>query len=190
MLKAIGKFIDTLPLAHLLSLEEAQSDTVAIEVDRFYDVYDLHNFQFIMRAVTASGAETQTELPQELSADGNYVHLTWNISSLFTTEAGTLFLDLVAYCYDGTGANPETDPPDQIIRYQLPPVEIRDIPKGVSEATDEDSYTAFWTQVRTLLNTHTQQIEALQNRIAVMTQEEYDELENPDPNVIYILTEE
>lgn len=190
MLKAIGKFIDTLPLAHLLSMEESQSDTVAIEVDRFYDVHDLHHFVFVMRAVTESGAETQAELAQELSPDGNYIHLTWNISSLFTAEAGMLFLDLVAYCYDGTGANPETDPPDQIIRYQLPPVQIRNIPKGVSEATDEDSYTAFWTQVRTLLNTHSQQIQNLQNRIQIMTQAQYDALENPDPNVVYILTEE
>ena len=187
MLKAIGKMIDTLPLAHLLSLEEAKSDTIAIEVDRFYDIHDLHNFQFVMRAVTESGTETQTDLTQELSADGNYIHLTWNISSLFTTEAGTLFLDLVAYCYDG--GNPNTDPPDKIIRYQLPAVEIRDIPKGISEATDEESYTAFWTQVRTLLTAHTQQIQTLQNRIQVMTQAQYNALEHPDPNVIYVLTE-
>ena len=40
MLKAIGKFIDTLPLMHLLSKGETLSDTVTIEVDRFYDVHD------------------------------------------------------------------------------------------------------------------------------------------------------
>lgn len=129
MLKAIGKFIDTLPLMHLLSKGETLSDTVAIEVDRFYDVHDLHDFKFIMRAVTESGTEMQTELFQELSPDGNYVHLTWPVGSAFTAEAGSLFLDLFACCYDA-GSNPDTNPPDKLIRYQLPPVEIRDIPQN------------------------------------------------------------
>lgn len=30
---------------------------------------------------------------------------------------------------------------------------------------------------------------ALQNRIVIMTQAEYDALENPDPNTLYVLTE-
>lgn len=179
MLKAIGKYIDTLPLTNLLSFGEKKADTVPIEVDRFYDALDLSEFTFMMRGVTESGAETQTELQKMVSSDGNYIQLTWHIGSLFTAEPGRLFLDLYAYHYEAD--TPGSDPPDEVIRYQLPPVEIREIPEAVREATDEESYEAFWPQVK-------RAITALENRIQVMTQTEYDELEDPDPDVIYILT--
>ncbi len=181
MLKAIGKYIDTLPLTNLISFGEKKADVVPIEVDRFYDSLDLAEFTFMMRGVTESGAETQTELQKMASSDGNYIHLTWYIGSLFTAEPGRLFLDLYAYRYEPD--TPGTEPPDEMIRYQLPPVEIRKIPEGTREATDKESYEAFWPQVK-------RAITALEHRIQIMTREEYDELEDPDPDVIYILTEE
>ena len=49
MLKAIGKYIDTLPLTNLISSGEKKADTVPIEVDRFYDALDLSEFTFMMR---------------------------------------------------------------------------------------------------------------------------------------------
>ncbi|MBR7085113.1 MAG: hypothetical protein IKI37_08050, partial [Oscillospiraceae bacterium] len=55
--------------------------------------------------------------------------LIWNVSRAFTSEAGTLFLDLFAYQYHDPAADPSETPPDYLIRYQLPPIEIRDIPK-------------------------------------------------------------
>ncbi len=198
MLKAIGKFIDTLPLKHLLSLEESQADTVIIEVDRYYNHHDLMNFVFVMRGVTESGTETQTELAASGFADEDTIRLTWNISSLFTTEPGTLFLDLLAYQYEDPETDASQNPPDYILRYQLPPVQIRDIPKGTSEATDQDNYTAFWIQVKTALSNlqtavaaQSAQIQELQNRISilVMTKAEYDELDPPDPNTLYVLTD-
>lgn len=189
MLKAIGKYIDTLPLKRLLSVEETRADTALIEVDRYYNHHDLSLFTFIMRGVTESGTETQTELSKTLTEDGNFLHLTWNISSLFTTAPGNLFLDLTAYYYIHPDMA-ETAPPDFVMRYQLPAIEVRDVPRGTSEATDGDNYTAFWTQVRTALAEHTAQIQQLQEHpIEVMTQAEYDALENPSADTVYILTE-
>ncbi|MBR1529780.1 MAG: hypothetical protein IJ642_10830 [Oscillospiraceae bacterium] len=190
MLKANGKFIDTLPLRNLLSLEESKADTVIIQVDRYHHAHDLYHFIFVMRGITESGKETQKVLIKRLDESENYINLIWNISGLFTSEAGKLFLDLTAYQYE----NPETDtsqnPPDYLLHYQLPAIEIRDIPKGTSQATDAESYTAFWTQVLETLTQHTSQIQALQNRITIqaMTQAAYDALENPDPQVLYIIT--
>lgn len=200
MLKAIGKYIDTLPLARLISREENGADSVIIEVDRYYGVHDLSEFTFVMRGVTESGAETQTELVSNLTKDEENLHLVWKIGSLFTAEAGTLFLDLVAYHHE----------PEVILRYQLPSVEIRDIPEGKSEATDQESYTAFWTEIREKINSldtsvnvqgtimrdlattvgsHITQIDELEHRIQilVMTQAEYEALETPDERTLYVL---
>lgn len=206
MLKAIGKFIDTLPLRNLISLEEANADTVTIEVDRFHDSLDLADFIFIMRGVMPSGAETRSVLEKSLSEDGNYLYLTWHIGSLFTTEAGSLFLDLMAY-----QNNPESNQPEHLLRYQLPAVEVRDIPTGVGNASDGENYTNLWLDVnarleafqdtlgtqgdriRSILSAvgeHTTVIEELKNRIEilVMSQEDYDALDSPDDRVLYVLT--
>jgi len=191
MLKANGKFIDTLPLRHLLSLEEAGMDTVVIQVDRYHDARDLYQFTFVMRGVTESGKESQSTLVKRLDDSEKYINLTWNISSLFTSEAGTLFLDLTAYQYADPETDPAQNPPDYLLHYQLPAVEIRNIPKGTSQATDAESYTAFWTQVLETLTQHSAQIQALQNRIQIqaMTQAEYNALENPDSQTVYVLTD-
>lgn len=148
MLKANGKFIDTLPIKHLLSLNEAKADTVIIQVDRYHDTHDLYDFVFVMRSVTESGAETQAELTKLLSNDEEHIFLIWNIDSLFTAEAGKLFLDLTAYQYSSQETDVVENPPDYLMRYQLPAVEIRDIPEGTGEASDDESYTAFWTEIR------------------------------------------
>ncbi len=210
MLKAIGKFIDTLPLKHLLSLDESGTDTVKIEVDRFHGQLDLSVFTFVMRGVSPSGTESLSQLTVEVSEDEQLLTLTWHISRSFTAESGTLFLDLLAYQY--TVHDPsEEQPPDFLLRYQLPPVEIRNIPEGSGKAPDEESYTAFWVQVKerlkelensvgeqgerirtifSALNAQSTQILELQDRIKllVMTQEEYDNLSSYDPNIVYVLT--
>ena len=129
MLKANGKFIDTLPLRNLFSLGEHYSDTITIEVDSSYENLDLSGFTFVMRAVTPSGEEVKTILPKIAPDDDRYLWLIWNVSRAFTSEAGTLFLDLFAYQYHDPAADPSETPPDYLIRYQLPPIEIRDIPK-------------------------------------------------------------
>ena len=66
VLKAIGKYIDTLPINDLLSQEEVLADSVVFEVGRFYNGYDLAEFTFFMRGVTESRGETQTELTMEV----------------------------------------------------------------------------------------------------------------------------
>ena len=49
VLKAIGKYIDTLPIHDLLRQEEQLADDVTIEIDRFYGRHDLAEFRFFMR---------------------------------------------------------------------------------------------------------------------------------------------
>lgn len=197
MLKAIGKYIDTLPLKGLLSQEESRVDFVIIEVDRFYDEMDLADFTFVMRGVTESGAETEVVLQKrELS---KVIRLVWEIGRLFTAEAGKLSLDLVAYCYQ----NPETDrtqnAPDYVLRYQLPPIEIRGLPDGHYEQSEPEGSVTAMAQFREALaqlqandTAQANQILDLQNRIkiAVLTQSEYDLLENPDSQTLYVIKDE
>ncbi len=134
MLKANGKFIDTLPLKNLFSLNEHCADMITIEVDSSYKNLNLSNFTFVMRAVTPSGAEIETTLLKIAPDDDSILWLVWEVSREFTNEAGTLFLDLYAYKYDDPTADPTETPPDYLLRYQLPPIEIREIPQ--TSATD------------------------------------------------------
>ena len=136
LLKANGKLIDTLPMKHLLSVGEASADIIVFQVDRYYNAKDLYDFTFVMRGVTESGTEASAVLVKRLSEDEEYINLIWNISGAFTAEAGQLFLDLRAYQY----TNPETDvtqnPPDCLLRYQLPAVEVREIPESQNQNTE------------------------------------------------------
>ncbi len=144
MLKAIGKYIDTMPIHHLLSQEEARADTVTIEVDRYHDGLDLSGFLFLMRGVTPSGGETESFLLKEVHEDT--ITLTWEIGAKFTQEAGKLELDLVAYQY-AEEADPEVDAPDHLLRFQLPPINVRGLPTA-EHILDERSYTNFLLTVR------------------------------------------
>ena len=116
MLKANGKYIDTMPVQQLFSQEEARADTIAIEVDRYYGAHDLAEFLFIMRGITPSGGETEAVLTKEIGEE--VIRLSWEVGPKFTEEAGTLALDLFAYRYEEE-ADPEEDPPDYLLRYQL-----------------------------------------------------------------------
>jgi hypothetical protein len=148
VLKAVGKYIDTLPITELLSQEEALADTVVFEVDRFHGSHDLSEFTFIMRGITESGGETETEL--SVDVEEQVLRLTWEISALFTAEAGTLALDLMAVRY-GEGQDPSENPPTYVLRYQLPPVQVRGLPDADS-VLDSQSYTAFLLEVRASAN--------------------------------------
>ncbi|MBR3629506.1 MAG: hypothetical protein IKN55_03430 [Oscillospiraceae bacterium] len=125
MLKADGKYIDTLPVQQLLSQEEARVDRITIEVDRYYGTHDLADFLFVMRGILPSGGETEAVLEKE--TDEDVIRLCWEVGPGFTQEAGTLVLDLFAYRYE-EAADPDEDPPDYLLRYQLPPVQVRAVP--------------------------------------------------------------
>ncbi len=211
MLKAVGKYIDTLPLARLFSQEEDSVDQIIIEVDRYYGTHDLSDFTFIMRGITESGGETETELEKEVLE--SVLHLTWNVNHLFTTEAGTLSLDLLAYAYQNGEAEQHQTTPDYLLRYQLPPVEVRGLPEN-DHVLEGQSYTNLLIQINetiaalgdisqiySALSAHQRQLthhegvlELLQEEvssipeISIMTQAQYDALENPDASVLYILT--
>lgn len=207
MLKAKGKFIDTLPVQQLLSREEARVDTISIEVDRFYGTHDLADFLFVMRGITESGGETEAVLTKTVGEDT--ITLQWEVGPRFTQEAGRLALDLFCYRYEEE-ADPEEDPPDYLLRYQLPPVQVRELPDG-SHVLDETSYTAFLLKVRTVaaeaitditaatgsvhralaqMNTT---ISTLQTRvnaippIVILTQAAYDALAVKDPDTLYVI---
>lgn len=157
MLKAVGKYIDTLPIGQLISQEEMGADTVLIEVDRFYNGRDLKDLTFLMRGVTTSGGETETLLEKEVQE--SVIRLRWTVGGDFTKEKGELQLDLVACSY-AEGSDPETDAPDCILRYQLPPVQVRGLPDN-EEILDTKSYTIFLLQVRETAEQTITQIEQL-----------------------------
>lgn len=144
MLKAIGKYIDTMPVQKLLSQEEARADSVIIEVDRFHGDHDLADFLFIMRGITESGGEAETTLSKFVN--DNTIRLTWEIGPAFTKEAGELALDLFAYRYEEM-ADSTVDAPDYLLRYQLPAIQVRGLPDG-THVLDEQSYTAFLLMIR------------------------------------------
>lgn len=148
VLKAIGKFIDTLPIKELFSQEEHLADTVTFEVDRFHNGQDLAEFAFFIRGVTESGGETQTALDQETDAETLRLH--WHVNDKFTAEAGTLALDLYGCCY-AQDADPLTDPPACIIRYQLPAVQVHGLPESGS-ILESHSYTDFLLEVKAAAN--------------------------------------
>ena len=200
MLKANGKYIDTMPVQQLFSQEEARADTIAIEVDRYYGAHDLAEFLFIMRGITPSGGETEAVLTKEIGEE--VIRLSWEVGPKFTEEAGTLALDLFAYRYEEE-ADPEEDPPDYLLRYQLPPVQVRSLPDG-SHVLDEQSYTAFLLEVRATAEQALEDIgsaegevhlalDAMQDEIdaippiVILTQAEYDALPSPDPGTLYVI---
>ncbi len=145
LLKANGKCIDTLPISSLFTQEEAYADTIVFEVDRHYNGMDLAEFAFTMRGVTESGGEAQSEL--QVTVDEEVLQLRWNVSEQFTAEGGTLQLDLLAVKYDDSEADPAADAPDHILRYQLPPVQVRALPDS-DRVMDNASYTAFLLEVK------------------------------------------
>lgn len=198
LLKANGKFIDTLPLKGLIAQQECNADFVTIELDRYYRSLDLSKFQFVMRSVTESGAETQVILERtELSS---VIHLLWRIDRSFTAESGKLLLELIGYRYLNTEVDYTQTLPDYVLRYQLPPIEVRGLIKGNHEPEESDSNNSVITMIQfkeALVNlqenmtTQVNQIQELQDRIKiiVLTQEEYDAIENPDENqqILYII---
>lgn len=157
ILKAIGKCIDTMPIANLLSQEERLADTITFEVDRYHNGMDLADFTFILRGVTESGGETQTTLVTEVQED--VLRLRWDINDKFTVEAGTLALDLFAYSYD-EGADAANEPPTCILRYQLPPVQVRGLPESDS-ILETHSYTDFLLEVKAAANDAIAAMEAI-----------------------------
>lgn len=207
MLKANGKFIDTLPLQQLLSQEESRVDTVAIEVDRYYGTHDLADFLFVMRGVTPSGGETEAALTKTVGDDT--ITLSWEIGPKFTQEPGRLALDLFAYRYEEE-ADPEEDPPDYLLRYQLPAVQVRPLPDS-SHVLDEQSYTAFLLEVRNTAEAALEEIgsetgavhEQLSSmgttlyalflrvnamtKIEILTQAAYDALEEKKASTLYVI---
>lgn len=154
MLKAIGKFIDTTSIQELFSQEEARSDTVVIEVDRYYNSHDLSEFKFVLRGITESGGEAEVYLPM-LKLERT-IWLSWTITPAFTKEAGKLALDLFAYRYE-ENADPEEDAPDYLVRYQLPPIHVKGLPDG-THALNEKSYTSFLLQMRSAAEAFLQEI--------------------------------
>lgn len=177
MLKANGKYIDTLPVQQMFSQEENRADTITIEVDRFYGTHDLADFLFVMRGITESGGETEVFLGKTVGE--KTIQLTWEVSAGFTKESGTLALDMFAYRYEEE-ADVTESAPDYLLRYQLPPVQVRELPDG-SHKLDEQSYTAFLLKVR---ETAEQAIE----EITSATGEVQSELKRLDRVVEYVNT--
>ncbi len=162
VLKAIGKWIDTMPISELFSQEEQRADTVTFEVDRFYNGYDLAEFTFFMRGVTESRGETQTELTMEVQEE--VLRLCWRIGGSFTAEAGRLSLDLYG-CLYAANAEPSVEAPEAVIRYQLPPVQVRALPESEG-ILDSQSYTEFLLEVRAAANDAIGMIEQVQSEFA------------------------
>ncbi len=209
VLKAIGKWIDTLPIRDLLSQEEAMADAVTFEIDRFHDGEDLAEFGFWMRGVTESGGETESPLTMEMLE--NVIRLQWLVNGNFTVEAGTLALDLYG-CRYAEDADPAEDTPDCIIRFQLPAIYVRGLPESES-VLERHSYTDFLLEVKGAVNDgiamieaetaafeekipdYDTQLTAMEHRmdamipILVMTEAEYAALETPDAGTLYVLTE-
>ncbi len=216
ILKAIGKCIDTLPIADLLSQEETMADTIVFEVERFHDGLDLAEFDFCLRGVTQTGGEVMVEPAKEITE--LTIRLHWTVGQGFTAEAGTLRLDLFACAY-ADHADPVQDAPTHIIRYQLAPVQVRPLPES-DTILETHSYTDFLMQVKQTANDaiaaietmvrdfeegfagHEQHMLALEQEvrantnaidaltpIVTLTQSEYDALAAPQEGTLYLITD-
>lgn len=218
ILRAKGKYIDTLPMADLLSQEEKLMDWIVFEVDRIYEGFDLADYTFVIRGVTASGGETQAELLPEVLTDT--LRLPWQVGKDFTAEGGTLALDLFAYWYADPASDPAVTAPTRILRYQLPPVHVRPLP-ACDHVLDSQSYTAFLAEVKetaeqgitemTTISTDfaaaaedfAQRLTALESSVhalkqqldamtpvTVLTESEYAALDAPAEDVLYVVRED
>ena len=120
MLKAIGKFIDTLPISGLFTQGEHNADTILFEVDRYYNGEDLLEYAFELRGIDAEGNTAVAYLTNRPAGDA-LLHLTWKVERAFTAAAGWLRLDLCAVTYEADQTEPEVK-----LRYQLPPIYVRE----------------------------------------------------------------
>jgi len=157
MLQSNGKYIDTTEIRRLFSQEEKACNDIVFRVDKTYDNRDLTNCTFIMHGIFESGKEATATLTSAVAGDeSEYLDLTWTIDGTFTSESGRLFLDLVAY------SDSDIETASMILRYQLPPIEIRKIPNS-DNPSEESEYITFKTQVLEQLEDHETRITTLEN---------------------------
>lgn len=178
ILKAIGKCIDTSPIAVLLSQEESNLDVVMLEVDRFHDGTDLASFHFIMRGCTSSGGRMQQSLPKEVGEE--VIRLEWRIDGIFTAQAGELRLDLFA-CE-------QTDAPMQIIRYQLPPIQVREVPPP-GEDVQRSELVQILCRIQEAADKAVERIESIQPPLAAERLEAMEEAVEQMEATVNILQE-
>ena len=173
MLKAIGKFIDTLPLRTLFSQEERCADTIVIETDRYYNGYDLAAYTFLMRGVTPSGGETEQMLEKTVLEDT--IRLSWTVAPPFTCEAGTLALDLAAYLDTQS--------------YTVFLLQVRSEAEAAITEMEHvrDSFLSSLDRYNARLLICEGKLAAL-TPISIMTWAEYEALDPKRPGTLYVLT--
>ncbi len=194
-LKVNHKDLNTSPIRTLMRTGENNADTIVIEMERFYDGYDLSQFGFVMEGRNSA----DTLAVETLSVDTleNTLRIFFVVTSDFTAVPGKLKLTLKALnpadntCIIFTGGEVEVVGnsnedclPADIGEQLLLQIEeaIADFEAQISTVASElvaeeiekqlpDNYVTSDT-VRTMVT---------------LSQEEYDALSAPDDNTMYVI---
>lgn len=117
-LLSYGKFIDTASIGNVLVQGEKNADNVVFELSRYYDGYDISELVFIISGVNSKSQLAETVLSKEVLSDK--IILNWCIGAEFTAESGIMKLEL-----RGVAASEDESTSDTIIKFSMPPVNIR-----------------------------------------------------------------
>lgn len=192
-----NKDLITSPIRTLVRNGEKNADTITIVTDRFYEDYDLSEFGFVMEGLTAEGTLSVQNLSFETTE--NQLNIFWKVTSDFTAIQGPLKLTLKALKNDSdvciiftggeievTGKSNEDCLPTEIGQQLLLQIEeaiasfegeIKEIAsQKVAEAIEEQIPENPVTSdtIRTIIS---------------LTQTEYDALETPSPETLYVIIE-
>lgn len=196
---ATNKDLNTSPIRSLVRNGERNADQVSIVLNRFYGDYDLSEFNFLIEGINSQ----DTISVQNLTADvgDQTVTLEWIISQEFTAVSGPLKLSLKA--------KNSTD--STVIIFDGGEIEVcgENSDDYLATETSENLLAQIETAISNFSESFSKQVEGLAeeklneaveekfngdfvtssdiSRIVKISQEEYDALESPEENVLYVV---
>lgn len=194
-LRTKNKDLLTSPIRTLVRNGEKNADTVTIVTDRFYEDYDLSQFGFVMEGLTSGGTLSVQNLTFE--ATEKELHLFWKVTSDFTAVSGPLKLTLKALHSDSdtciiftggeievTGKSNEECLPTEIGEQLLLQIEetIASFEGEITEIASEKVSQA----IEEKLSGNPVTSDTVRT-IVSLTQSEYDALETPSPETLYVV---
>lgn len=94
VLKAVGKYIETLGISTLLTHGEKNADIIYFQLDKIYDTIDLSSCEFVLRVQNSKDIKIDITLEKYLTDE--YIMLKFIVDETITAVNGELKLELRA----------------------------------------------------------------------------------------------
>lgn len=94
VLKAVGKYIETLGISTLLTHGEKNADIIYFQLDKIYDTIDLSSCEFVLRVQNSKDIKIDITLEKHLT--DNHIMLKFIADETITAVNGKLKLELRA----------------------------------------------------------------------------------------------